>query len=378
MAFNFKSFNQLVTDQVNAVMAKSNKLIDFTIGSILRSWIESNSFLTMWLQGLIINILTIIRASTIPDNDEADLDSWFSDFSYTRFQGSPSTGNLVFSRNTPDSLAYVTVGTRVETAVNSIPFIVTLDDDNINYVPEMNAYKLDVGTKSINVPAQCLTNGTVGNVSANQINLINSPIVGVDSVTNPFAFVNGKDKDNNSQARKKFALYLLSLAKANKGTIEYALISNPNIKSYSLIENQDFIGNKTPGLFIAVIDDGSGNPPSSLIQNVMQTLNAVRGFTIRYAVYPPQVIQINISTTITINPDFDTQLVLSAVKNALSLYLTNLNIGEKVIYTKIYGVIYSASAGVVNVNSLFVNGGTVDINFNFNQKAEPNIINVIN
>lgn len=378
MAFNFKSFNQLVTDQVNAVMAKSNKLIDFTIGSILRSWIESNSFLTMWLQGLIINILTIIRASTIPDNDEADLDSWFSDFSYTRFQGSPSTGSLVFSRNTPDSLAYVTVGTRVETAVNSIPFIVTLDDDNVNYVPEMNAYKLDVGVQSITVPAQCLTNGTVGNVSANQINLINSPIIGVDSVTNPVAFVNGKDKDNNAQARKKFALYLLSLAKANKGTIEYALISNPNIKSYSLIENQDFLENKTPGLFIAVIDDGSGNPPASLIQNVMQTLNSVRGFTIRYAVYPPQIIQINISTTITINPDFDTQLVLSAVRNALSLYLTNLNIGEKVIYTKIYGVIYSASAGVINVNSLSVNNGMADINFNFNQKAEPNIINVIN
>jgi hypothetical protein len=376
MAFSFKSFNQLVTDQVNSVMGKVTELLDYSIGSILISWIESNSFLTMWLQGLIINVLTIIRAATIPDDDEEDLDTWFWDFSYKRFEGNQATGSLTFSRNTPDLLSYIDVGTMVQTTSGSVSFIVIADPTNPNFVPELNAYKVDIGVASISVPAQCVVVGTIGNVTANEINLIVSPIVGIDSVTNPVAFVNGQNKATNPQAKADFRLYLLSLAKANKGTIEFTILSNPNVKSKALFENKDLSGNRVPGLFIAIIDDGSGNPPSSLLQNVSSALDAVRGFTIKYAVLPPVLLTINVSAIITLKAGSSSSAIIQKVKDQLNFYITSLDIGAKVIYTKIFCVIYDTDDAITNVSNLLVNGGTTDITPAANVKVEPGTLNI--
>ena len=63
MALNIKSFSDIVTQQVTAIQAKSTQLLDFAIGSILRSIVESNSGVILWLQQLIVNLLVITRAS---------------------------------------------------------------------------------------------------------------------------------------------------------------------------------------------------------------------------------------------------------------------------------------------------------------------------
>jgi hypothetical protein len=64
VALNIKSFSDIVTQQVTAIQAKSTQLLDFTIGSILRAIVESNSGVILWLQQLIVNLLVITRAST--------------------------------------------------------------------------------------------------------------------------------------------------------------------------------------------------------------------------------------------------------------------------------------------------------------------------
>ena len=48
-AFNIKSFTELVSGQVTAVQSRAQKLVDFSIGSILRSLAESNAGVAMWI-----------------------------------------------------------------------------------------------------------------------------------------------------------------------------------------------------------------------------------------------------------------------------------------------------------------------------------------
>ena len=69
MALNIKSFSDIVTQQVTAIQAKSTQLLDFAIGSILRSIVESNSGVILWLQQLIVNLLVITRVSTCSGAD---------------------------------------------------------------------------------------------------------------------------------------------------------------------------------------------------------------------------------------------------------------------------------------------------------------------
>lgn len=48
-SLNTRSFSELVSEQVTAIQARAEKLLDFSIGSILRSLAESNAGVAMWL-----------------------------------------------------------------------------------------------------------------------------------------------------------------------------------------------------------------------------------------------------------------------------------------------------------------------------------------
>ncbi|MGT3569124.1 baseplate J/gp47 family protein, partial [Klebsiella pneumoniae] len=56
-SLNIKSFATLVRDQATAIQAKASSLIDFTIGSILRSVAESNAGVALWLESLVLQVL---------------------------------------------------------------------------------------------------------------------------------------------------------------------------------------------------------------------------------------------------------------------------------------------------------------------------------
>ena len=107
-----KTFAQLVSDQVTAIQGAARTLIDFTIGSILRSIVESNSAVALWVQGLILQLLATTRAAT---SAGTDLDSWAADFNFYRLVAVAASGQVVFSRFTATQAAFIPVGTQIQT-----------------------------------------------------------------------------------------------------------------------------------------------------------------------------------------------------------------------------------------------------------------------
>jgi uncharacterized phage protein gp47/JayE len=378
-----KDFPTLVSDQATAIQAYSSQTLDLSIGSVELSLIETTSGVAFWIQDLIVALLAVTRASTSKGHD---LDTFVEDYGLERNPAVAATGNVTFSRTTATQQAVVVVGTQVSTVVGSEIFAVTADSTNPNFNPALNGYVLTPGTTSISVPVQAVVAGAAGNVSANTITLILQGIPGVTNVTNPAAFTNGLDEESDPSLRKRFVDYINSLSKATKGAVQFAVESVNGVTDDVIVENQDINGNTDLGYFYVVIDDGTGNPSNTLIQSVTNAVDAVRPLTVAFGVYGPEIVNIDITATITPKPGFEASDLITAATNALTNFINDLIIGDDVIYSELYQVIYNSSTttnpdgsittNFANVQNLLLNGGTSDVVITNKQTAKPQTITI--
>jgi uncharacterized phage protein gp47/JayE len=358
MAITTQDFTTLVKNQVAAIQGAASTLVDLTVGSILRSLVEANAFIVLWLQGLILQVIARARAATSTDDD---LDSWMADFGVTRLAASAATGLVSFARFTNTQQATIPVGTSVQTSDGTQKYLVYADTTNPAYSSSLSAYIIAAGVSSINVPVQAVTAGTGANALAAQINTLTSSIPGVDTVSNPSAFTNGVDEETDAALRVRFQNYIAGLSKATKAAVGYAVSSVQQGLSYTLTENYQYGGTAQQGYFYVVVDDGTGSPTSTLLSSVANAIDATRAVTIPYGVFAPVVTNAVVALTATIASGYDATATKLLVKNAITAYVNSLTIGQTLSYSRLMQVAYDASAGVTNITAYTLNGGAADI-----------------
>lgn len=368
-----KDFNTLVSEQIAAVQGGASSLVDTTIGSILRAVVEAYSAVAMWLQGMILNLLIITRASTASG---ADLDSWMADYGVERIAAGFATAQVTFSRFTASQQAVIYTGTIVQTSDSSQQYTVTADKNNANYDVDLDGYIIAADIQSIQVPVVAVTAGAAANVAIGGINTIGQPIPYVDSVTNEAAVTNGENEESDVEFRSRFINYISSLSKATKSAIGYAVSSYQTGITYKLFENQQYDGTERLGYFFAVVDDGTGTPSSELIDTISNRIEAVRGFTINFSVFAPVIQYANISMTITTASGYTHAAIVTIVDAALTNYVNSLGLGNDLNYTSLAGVAYGASPAVTNVSSVMLNSGTADINIDGKKTIKAGTISV--
>jgi len=355
---NIKSLTTLVRDQATAIQAKANALIDFTIGSVLRSMVEANGGGGLWLQGLILQVFALTRAAT---SIGTDLDTWRSDYGLAPPCSPASVGNVTFSRFTPTTSALVPIGTRVQTSDFTQTFVVTVDTSNPAYSATSGGYIIPATVSSVTVPVAAQSASSGGNVLANTVSVILDAIIGVDTVNNSAAFTGGTDGESDGAFRVRFVKYLASLARGTVAAIQFAISSvQLGIRSV-ILENVNYALATQRGNLTIIVDDGSGSPPTSLINSVYQAVDAYRAAGITFGVFPPSVISANVSTIIGVASGYDAPTVKGAVGQVVTNYINTLGIGATLPYTRLAQVMYDASPGVTSVSSLFLNSGTSDL-----------------
>ena len=216
------SFSQLVSNIAAVVQGAASSLVNFTPGSILLSVAQATSAVVLWLQAIILQVLTLTRAST---SQGSDLDSFMADFGLARLAATFATGQVTFARFTATQQAVVPIGSTVQTSDGSQNFTVTIDTTNSAYNASLGGYALISGTPSISVPVRDTVAGSGGNVQAAAIAVITTPIPGVDTVTNAAPYTNGIDAETDAALRIRFVAYLASLSKATRAAIGYAITS---------------------------------------------------------------------------------------------------------------------------------------------------------
>ncbi|PRP68690.1 baseplate protein [Chromobacterium amazonense] len=373
MNLNIKDFATLVRDQVTAITGRAAGLVDFTIGSLMLAVVESNASALQWVQQLILNLLATTRAATCA---ASDLDSWMADFNFYRLSASQATGMVTLSRFTATQPALILIGQLVASADGSQQFAVTVDTTNSLYNATLGGYLVPAGTISATVPVKANIAGAAGNALAGTVTMIVGSISGIDTVTNAAAFANGMDAEQDDAFRARFVLWVQSLSKGTKAAIGFALASMQQGVSYTLTENQDINGNFTPGFFYAVVDDGSGNPSSTFLASAANAIEAVRAFTSRFAVFPPQLVQANVTMQLVTDPSGNHATIVNMVNAALQTYIASLKLGQLLPYSQLAAVAYGASPLVLNVTNIQLNGGTADLAATQRQVIRPGTIAV--
>lgn len=362
MTLPVQTFTQVVAQQQSAMLASASQVLDFSPGAILLALVEANGGNFLWLQAIAVSLLATTRLSTSTGND---VDTFIQDYGFQRYQGSPSSGAVTFSRNIVSIAAAVPAGSIVSvSAVNNLTFIVTVDTSNEYWNPETLSYDLASSVASIIVPVSCQINGVIGNVLVGEIDTINSIIPGVDFVTNADAYTNGSDPWSDQQTKNEFVLYIQSLSRATYEAIGYIISVTPGVVRYNLVENYNTSNVPQLGFFYAVIDDGTGNASSGLIALVTAAVENYRGLTIQYSIIAPEPTTCDVSMTVTLvtNPTESEAIVTANIQAAIIAYINSLPINGIFPYTRLAELIYDADPNVFNVTSILLNAGTSDLN----------------
>ncbi len=358
MQLPLRNFTSLVSAAAAAVQGAARQLLDLSPGSVLRAVLEANASLALWLQWLVLQVLQMTRAAT---SAGGDLDSWMADFSLTRLPAVAAAGSVTFSRFTPTQAAFIPVGTTVRTADATQTFTVTADATNAAWSADQNGYVLAAGLAGVTVPAAAQAVGAAGNVQAGAISLIAAAIVGVDSVTNAFAFTGGLDAEADAALRARFRDYINSRSRATPLAIGAAVAATRQGLSWLVQENTLPNGSTRMGSFVVTVDDGSGAPSAALLAAVANSVEAVRPAGTSYAVVAPTVVNAAISLTIaTASPTGHADAV-AAVTAAIAAWVNALPIGATLAWSRIAQIAYGASADVVNVTGVQINGATADL-----------------
>lgn len=367
-----QDFTTIVRNIVAAIQGGSTQLLNLTVGSVLRAIVEAIAGVILWLQGLVVYVLTLTRFST---SVGADADSWGADFGFFREPAVPATGEVTFTRFTATTQSVITVGVVLQSGDGTQTFTVNLDTTHPAYNPGLNGYVMAPSVATLSVGVTAATPGSSGNVLANTITSMGQGMPGVDTVTNASAYINGRDAETDAGFKARFLLFIAGLSKATKAAVASAIANVQQGLQYTLTENFQYDGTYDPGFFFVVIDDGSGDPADQILTDVGTAIEAVRALGIRFAVFPPVVIDVDVSMTITSAPGYDHATVVGQVGNALESFINNLGLGNGLPYTKLAAVAFEIP-GVTNVTAVLLNGGTADIAGNPKNSLKSDVISV--
>jgi len=366
-----KNFTVLVQEwaavcQSSVAAVFPTQVLSFTKGAVFRALAEAQASVSLWLQGLILQLLTVTRLAT---SQSTDVDSFVNDFGLTRLPGNAATGFVTFSRATPANPAVIPVGTIVQSADGTQNFTVYADPTNPAYSvnaggPGVAGFTIPAAVSSLNVAVQAVNPGTFGNMQIGAITILQTGISGVDTVTNPAAFTNGFNAETDAALKARFVLYMASLAKGTEGAIEFAIVSVQQGMQFQLIENPPPAPGFPPAVTVYV-DDGSGAIPPATLTAAMTAAMAVRAAGVSLGVFAATMLQANVVMTIATAPGYIHATVVAQVIAAVTLFINGQGLGAtpalgQLSYMQVASIAFGVP-GVTDVTSYTLNAAAADL-----------------
>lgn len=131
----------------------------------------------------------------VDSKTDADLDAFCQLFGIARLPAKRASGTVTFIRagGGSSSIIYIPINTQITSSAET-PVV----------VQTVSGAVMDAGVLSINVPVIAVDAGPSGNVGANLLNNMSSPIDGVSYVTNLSSLTGGMDQETDSALRARW------------------------------------------------------------------------------------------------------------------------------------------------------------------------------
>jgi uncharacterized phage protein gp47/JayE len=353
-----RDFTDIVRDMSAGITASAGRLIDISVGSVLRAIIDANAAIVLWVQWLVLLTLQATRAAT---SSGADLDSWMADFSLSRLPAVTASGTATFSRFSGTSTAFVPLATVIKTQDGSVSFVVTIDVSNRAWQAALNLYSLAPGVMSIDLPIIASIPGMTGNVLSNTITILASAVPGIDSINNSGMTSGGGDAETDAAFRIRFANFFASRSRATLDAIGYAIsLVGPNL-GYVIQENVDAGGKFRLGNMLVVVDDKSGLLAEVLLNSLSVAIDAVRPVGTTFSIQPPQIIPVQVGLSLELPLGLSVVTTQGLLQAAIENYINNLPIGSTLSITRISQLAYWTESRIINISNVVLNGYGLDL-----------------
>lgn len=222
-------------------------------------------------------------------------------------------------------------------------------------------------TAGVRLAVAAVEVGTVGNVGARAIVSLETPVTGIEFVTNEAAMASGADLESDPALRTRILLEFKGQGAGNFNDYRRWALEMPGT-------GRVFVRNAGPGEVEVVIMEEDGDAVSSAIVAALQdrldpavgTADGRAPVGVNVVVGTPVVVGINILAAVNFLDGFSLDgggglvatraLIVAAIRE----YVEALDVGEDVIYQHVLAQFFRVH-GVLSVASLTVNGAMVDV-----------------
>lgn len=237
-----------IVTQMRDALKISDPDLDTSVGTPLRKMIDA---FAASLADAYIEHHMLSYAYDINSKNDADLDAFVQLFGLARITPRRAIGTVTFSRTgdlTPT--VFIPVGTEVASSTDLSLVVQTVTGGTM--MP---------GTTSVTVAVIAVTGGPEYNLPAGALNLITSPIQGVNSVVNTAALTGGMSRETDSELRERWKKTVFrSLAGTEQMYLGVAL-DDPDCYAASLVGSSktrsEILQIPTSGDTVAEISDAS-------------------------------------------------------------------------------------------------------------------------
>jgi uncharacterized phage protein gp47/JayE len=212
-----------------------------------------------------------------------DLDQVAALVGVTRWTRSVASGEVVFSRGTPAPAdIFIPAGTLVSTGSPPAVTVETTD-----------AQTLRSGTLSATAPVRARVPGPAGVAPAGSLTVINRPILGIDSASNPQALTFGGADETDTALRSRAGRALEAGGGATTDAILGALTSVEGIREQDVRIQEDPVA--SPGLLTITVASALDGPRSALAASLIEQTRPA-GIRVHHNLVVPPTTQVSPST----------------------------------------------------------------------------------
>lgn len=346
--FQIKDFTSIAAGLINVVRATTNKVTDFNRGSVIRTMLEATA---AEIEELYLQMYLGIK--------EAIPVSVFTTFGFNRQAAESAGGTIRFSTggSLASSVIPIPLGTVVRVPGTSLTYATTA------------ASSIAIGNSYVDVLVAAQASGLAGNVGADLIIELVTPVAGIASVTNPSPFVNGRDVETDDERRVRFQGYISSLARGTKAAIAYGAKTVTLTDSLGVITEyvahanvvEPWVADSAQPISLVrvYIHNGASATSGTLVTRCQQVIDgyydggtAVPGWKaagVQCIVSAASDQAVNVTGTVTIASGYSSVDVLAACTNAVKDYLQGMAVGEDVRLSELVAIIRRDVEGAFNV-----------------------------
>lgn len=349
MGLKIKSFQEIMRGMVDWVAQGTNRLIDFSVGSVIRTFLEA-----------VASEIEEFYYKTYKNFIWAVENSIYQSFGFEKIPAMKAYGILRLTFTGPLINDYVLpAGSQFSTYSNN--------PDEIIYFETQQDYTFPAGSTYADITVYCTEPGEIGNVASYTITQMVNAISFVSTVYNPDSFNTGRNEETQAERKVRFSRYIDTRHRGTKKALEYAALEIPEITGV-------YVDDPGTGMVYLYCHDANGDLPETLRNRVIKNLENYRPAGIPVFVQPIVKNELDVSLEIHVLPSFNNETFREYLRVKIEDFLDDFVVGQDFIESDLNAFIRGLDE--VAIKNCIVKSPVGDVSIGVNELVRSGMIDI--